>query len=89
MLSSVLEAAPFLFSIKMAAVASQKDYLNLEKWLDDNMSMHKDGFFEVIYVSFTSSYLRLQLCLVFSARFHCLSVMADELHYGPRLALDS
>ncbi|KAM0934312.1 putative CCR4-Not complex component, Not1, MIF4G-like domain superfamily [Dioscorea sansibarensis] len=46
MLSSVLDAAPFLFSIKMAAIASQKDYLNLEKWLDDNMSMHKDGFFE-------------------------------------------
>ncbi|XP_010258903.1 PREDICTED: CCR4-NOT transcription complex subunit 1 isoform X3 [Nelumbo nucifera] len=45
-LSSVLDAAPFYFSIKLAALASRKEHINLEKWLNDNLSTYKDVFFE-------------------------------------------
>ncbi|MQM09385.1 hypothetical protein Taro_042254 [Colocasia esculenta] len=45
-ISSVLDATPFSFSIKLAAVASRKEYINLEKWLNDNLNTYKDSFFE-------------------------------------------
>ncbi|KAK9292656.1 hypothetical protein L1049_020633 [Liquidambar formosana] len=45
-LSSLLEQAPFFFSIRLAAFASQKEYIILEKWLNDNLSTYKDAFFE-------------------------------------------
>lgn len=47
-LLSVLEIAPFKFSIKLAAYASGKEHINLEKWLSENMDAYKDAFFEVI-----------------------------------------
>uniref|UniRef100_A0A1D1XGX4 CCR4-NOT transcription complex subunit 1 n=1 Tax=Anthurium amnicola TaxID=1678845 RepID=A0A1D1XGX4_9ARAE len=42
----VLDGTPFSFSIKLAAFASRKEYINLEKWLNDNLSTYKDAFFE-------------------------------------------
>ncbi|XXG66487.1 hypothetical protein AAC387_Pa06g0046 [Persea americana] len=45
-LSSVLEIAPFKFSIKLAAYASRKEHINLEKWSSENMDAYKDAFFE-------------------------------------------
>ncbi|KAK6926413.1 CCR4-NOT transcription complex subunit 1, HEAT repeat, partial [Dillenia turbinata] len=45
-LSAVLEQIPFPFSIRLAALASQKEYINLEQWLNDNLSTYKDIFFE-------------------------------------------
>lgn len=39
---------PFKFSIKLAAHASRKEHINLEKWLSENMNAYKDAFFEVI-----------------------------------------
>ncbi|KAJ0962000.1 hypothetical protein J5N97_029828 [Dioscorea zingiberensis] len=72
LLSAVLDSAPFLFSIKMAAIASQKDYQNLEKWLDDNMSTYKDAFFEACL-----GFLKFVLCDaandVPDSSFHCSS----------------
>ncbi|XP_043707916.1 CCR4-NOT transcription complex subunit 1-like isoform X5 [Telopea speciosissima] len=44
--SAVLDITPFSFSIKLAALASRKEQINLEKWLNDNLSTHKDVFFE-------------------------------------------
>ncbi|XP_058113196.1 uncharacterized protein LOC131256182 [Magnolia sinica] len=37
---------PFTFSIKLAAVASRKEHINLEQWLNENLSTYKDTFFE-------------------------------------------
>ncbi|KAJ3415017.1 hypothetical protein HDV05_005662 [Chytridiales sp. JEL 0842] len=34
-LTQILEAKPYAFSIDLAALASRRDYLNLEKWLQD------------------------------------------------------
>ncbi|KAL7229494.1 hypothetical protein ACSBR2_008075 [Camellia fascicularis] len=45
-LSSLLEQIPFYFSIRLAALATQKEYIDLEKWLNDNIRTHKDVFFE-------------------------------------------
>ena len=36
-LPQVLEAKPFAFSIDLAALASRREYLNLEKWLMDHI----------------------------------------------------
>ncbi|XP_058085160.1 uncharacterized protein LOC131232729 isoform X2 [Magnolia sinica] len=45
-LQSVLDTTPFTFSIKLAAVASRKEHINLEQWLNENLSTYKDTFFE-------------------------------------------
>lgn len=43
-LARVLQVKPFSFSIDLAALASRREYLNLEKWLLDNIAEHKDVF---------------------------------------------
>lgn len=48
-LSSVLDMVPFSFSIKLAALASRKELIDLEKWLSSSLNIYKDNFFEVIF----------------------------------------
>jgi hypothetical protein len=43
-LPAVLDARPFAFSIDMAALASRREHLNLDKWLTDAMAKHGDAF---------------------------------------------
>ncbi|KAK7350377.1 hypothetical protein VNO77_08930 [Canavalia gladiata] len=45
-LSSVVEIIPSYYSIRLAAVASRKEFLDLEKWLSGNLTTYKDVFFE-------------------------------------------
>ncbi|GLT84370.1 hypothetical protein SLE2022_026050 [Rubroshorea leprosula] len=45
-LSTVLEMIPFPSSIRLAIIASRKELVDLEKWLNDNLYMYKDIFFE-------------------------------------------
>ncbi|KAK1305818.1 hypothetical protein QJS10_CPA10g00894 [Acorus calamus] len=45
-LASVLDTAPFHFSIKLAAFAFRMEHVNLEKWIYENLSAYKDAFFE-------------------------------------------
>ncbi|KNA22767.1 hypothetical protein SOVF_031520 isoform A [Spinacia oleracea] len=45
-LNHVLERMPFSFAIKLAAVASHKELLDLERWLSDNLMTSKDTFFK-------------------------------------------
>ncbi|XP_019463581.1 PREDICTED: CCR4-NOT transcription complex subunit 1 isoform X2 [Lupinus angustifolius] len=45
-LSSVVEIIPSYYGIRLAAVAGRKEYLDLEKWLDNNLTTYKDFFFE-------------------------------------------
>ncbi|KAG1360952.1 hypothetical protein COCNU_09G004150 [Cocos nucifera] len=47
-LSPVLDATPFPFSIKLAAIASWKEHINLEKWLNGNLSTYKDAFYSSV-----------------------------------------
>jgi CCR4-NOT transcription complex subunit 1 len=44
----VVEIIPSYYSIRLAAVASSKEILDLEKWLSNNLTTYKDAFFEVI-----------------------------------------
>ncbi|KAI8922013.1 CCR4-Not complex component, Not1-domain-containing protein [Powellomyces hirtus] len=43
-LSQILETKPLSFSIDLAALASRRDYLNLEKWLQDHLREQGDVF---------------------------------------------
>ncbi|XP_039684486.1 CCR4-NOT transcription complex subunit 1 isoform X2 [Medicago truncatula] len=45
-LSSVVEIIPSYYSVRLAAVASSKEILDLEKWLSNNLTTYKDAFFE-------------------------------------------
>ncbi|KAM7476295.1 hypothetical protein LguiB_023538 [Lonicera macranthoides] len=45
-LSPVLDIIPCSFGIKLAALASRKDLVDLETWLSSNLSTYKDIFFE-------------------------------------------
>ncbi|KAM1140419.1 hypothetical protein ACFX19_041194 [Malus domestica] len=45
-LSSVLEMIPSSLSIRLAALASKKELIDLEKWLANNLNTYKDTFFE-------------------------------------------
>ncbi|XP_072963541.1 uncharacterized protein [Typha angustifolia] len=45
-LTAILDATPLSFSIKLAAVASQKELIDLEKWLSENLITYKDVFVE-------------------------------------------
>ncbi|XP_076942862.1 uncharacterized protein LOC143612873 [Bidens hawaiensis] len=44
--SPVLDMVPMFFGIRLAALASRKDLVDLEKWLSSNLSTYKDTFFE-------------------------------------------
>lgn len=46
-LPDVLNTFPFSFAIDLAALSSRREYLNLEKWLQDNITIHRDTFFQV------------------------------------------
>lgn len=46
-LDRVLESTPFQFSVELAAIAARRDFLNLEKWLQDNLTIHRNSFFQV------------------------------------------
>ena len=43
-LSPILESQSFTFVIDLAALASRREYLYLEKWLQDNIELHKEPF---------------------------------------------
>ncbi|KAJ7871497.1 Not1-domain-containing protein [Mycena olivaceomarginata] len=43
-LESLLEVRPFVFALDVAALASRREYLNLDKWLADNVTQHGGEF---------------------------------------------
>eukprot|EP00850_Spirogloea_muscicola_P015627 SM000121S26024 [mRNA] locus=s121:298001:312953:- [translate_table: standard] len=45
-LTIMLEAAPFPFAIDLAALASRREYLNLEKWLNDSLKVNGDALYK-------------------------------------------
>ncbi|CAI5954737.1 unnamed protein product, partial [Closterium sp. NIES-65] len=45
-LSVVLESTPFSFSLDLASLASRREYLNLEKWLQEALTLHRDSLFK-------------------------------------------
>jgi hypothetical protein len=40
---------PFPSGIRLAALASRKELIDLEKWLGNNLITYKDSFFEVMF----------------------------------------
>jgi CCR4-NOT transcription complex subunit 1 len=43
-LAQVLESKQFQFAIELAALASRREYLNLDKWLQDRLSVDGEPF---------------------------------------------
>ena len=43
-LDALLDVRPFTFALDVAALASRREYLNLDKWLADNISTHGADF---------------------------------------------
>lgn len=43
-LDSLLDVRPFYFALDVAALASRREYLNLDKWLQDNINEHGSAF---------------------------------------------
>ena len=49
-LDSLLEVRPFVFALDVASLASRREYLNLDKWLEDNIIKHGAEFLHGIIV---------------------------------------
>jgi hypothetical protein len=49
-LESLLEVRPFVFALDVAALASRREYLNLDKWLADNIQAHGADFLHSVVV---------------------------------------
>ncbi|KAG4302634.1 hypothetical protein PCANB_001148 [Pneumocystis canis] len=60
---SLLKLRPYSFSIDLAALASKRQYLNFEKWLQDNINENHDFFIRACldYLSLKSSLENNQL----------------------------
>lgn len=43
-LENLLEVRPFAFALDVASLASRREYLNLDKWLADNVTAHGAEF---------------------------------------------
>lgn len=43
-LEALLDVRPFTFALDVAALASRREYLNLDKWLSDNVTNHGAEF---------------------------------------------
>ncbi|KAI9272225.1 CCR4-Not complex component, Not1-domain-containing protein [Helicostylum pulchrum] len=43
-LPTILDIQPFLFTIDLAALATRREYLNLEKWLQEKINEHGEPF---------------------------------------------
>lgn len=48
-LTDVLEATPFAFALELAALAARREYLNLEKWLQERLTAHGVPFVQVSF----------------------------------------
>ncbi|KAG6833483.1 hypothetical protein H0H87_006055 [Tephrocybe sp. NHM501043] len=49
-LEALLEVRPFVFALDVAALASRREYLNLDKWLADNVTNHGSEFLHSVIV---------------------------------------
>eukprot|EP00698_Gefionella_okellyi_P006187 TRINITY_DN15601_c0_g1_i1.p1 TRINITY_DN15601_c0_g1~~TRINITY_DN15601_c0_g1_i1.p1 ORF type:complete len:1583 (-),score=323.11 TRINITY_DN15601_c0_g1_i1:34-4782(-) len=58
-LSQILELRPFIFAVDLAALAGRREYLNLEKWLQEHLHDHKDPFARACIVFLKEKILRV------------------------------
>ncbi|KAG1050197.1 hypothetical protein G6F43_007509 [Rhizopus delemar] len=59
-LPAILELQPFLFTIDLAALATRREYLNLEKWLQGKLK-ESDEVFSKACLAFLGSKIRAEL----------------------------
>ncbi|KAK4519925.1 uncharacterized protein ATC70_010169 [Mucor velutinosus] len=59
-LPTILDIQPFLFTIDLAALATRREYLNLEKWLQDKIKEHGVVFSQAC-LKFLSNKVRAEL----------------------------
>lgn len=49
-LEALLDVRPFTFALDVASLASRREYLNLDKWLADNVAAHGEEFLHSVIV---------------------------------------
>lgn len=59
-LPTILDMKPFLFTIDLASLATRREYLNLEKWLQDKIAEHGEVFSQAC-INFLSKKVRTEL----------------------------
>ena len=47
-METLLDVRPFTFALDVAALASRREYLNLDKWLADNIANHGAEFLRAV-----------------------------------------
>lgn len=74
-LAVILKAKPFLFAIDLATLASRREFLNLEKWLQIRVT--ENGFpFIVACVDFLKEYAGVISGQNETPRLHCISLIS-------------
>jgi hypothetical protein len=53
----LLNGTPFAFVIDLAALASRREYLKLDKWLTDKIREHGVSSVQEMFISFQNWYL--------------------------------
>ncbi len=43
-----MDVRPFAFALDVAALASRREYLNLDKWLSDHAAAHGEAFIHAV-----------------------------------------
>ncbi|KAJ1307774.1 hypothetical protein OPQ81_001861 [Rhizoctonia solani] len=59
-LDSLLDVRPFEFALDVAALASRREYLNLDKWLADNITNHGSEFVHAV-IGFLESKVKAEI----------------------------
>ena len=49
-LFAVLDRMPFEVGLELAALASRREYLDQEKWLEEKIMVYRDSFVQVGYI---------------------------------------
>lgn len=62
-LSPVLDMIPYSFGIRLAALASHKEFIDLGKWLSTNLRTYKDNFCEVASVKLSLVFMSSGFCI--------------------------
>jgi CCR4-NOT transcription complex subunit 1 len=77
-LDALLDVRPFTFGLDVASLASRREYLNLEKWLQDNVERHGAEFVRSVI-----DFLEIKMDSEKAARLHDPPIESPTLSLTP------
>ena len=80
-LDALLEVRPFVFALDVAALASRREYLNLDKWLADNVNAHGAEFLHAVinFLELKAQNEKIARTSVPSAKTRTMSLSAQTI----------